>query len=93
MLLDIYLGLHSAIEGEPVGPGFVPYKFPDEEALKLWVIGPCVDCSHKYKSDLFPSILYCDNENSERFNDNVKEGCIHFKDSKRYGVPGLRRVK
>jgi len=44
MLLDIYLGLRSAIEGRPVGPEFVPYYFPENECLKLHVIGTCGEC-------------------------------------------------
>ena len=46
MLIDIYLGLHSAIEGEPVPEGFIPYKFPGEESLRLHVVGTCGECEH-----------------------------------------------
>lgn len=76
-LLDIYLGLHSAIEGKTVGPEFIPYSFPDEDCLKLHVIGECQDCFFKEKSNNRPDskLIRCVALNRTFY---LPFGCFHW---------------
>lgn len=77
MLLDIYLGLHSAIEGRTAGPEYVLYKFPAEESLKLQVVGTCGDCENTGSCDIETFIF-----RSPDYTDSDDFGCTHFEKKK-----------
>lgn len=96
MLLDIYLGLHSANEGEPVGPGFVLYNFPDQESLELHVIGPCGECKWwagkfvlppglppEAVKDLEGTHRQCEQEECPVMLAPIGFGCIYFKEKEK----------
>jgi len=97
MLLDIYLGRRSALDNDPPGqPGFVEYKFPEEECLKLHVIGPCGDCKFWAQNfelppglppeavkDLEGTHRQCENLECSVMVSPITFGCIHFEQKDR----------
>lgn len=96
MLLDVYLGCRSAIEGEPVGPEFVPYKFPEKECLELHVVGECRNCKfwaeifvlpdglpQEAAEDLKETHRQCDCEESPVMVSPKDFGCVHFKNKEK----------
>ncbi len=78
MLLDEYVGSKSALDdGKDPGPGYVLYKFPEEECLKFHVIGPCGECDFygtRRGKKVFPKrCIILKQEFPRTF------GCINFK--------------
>ena len=81
MLLDIFLGLHSALDdGKDPGPEYVLYSFPEKECLKLYVTGTCGECEHWLlnTAQVHPAdeVKLCGKRSGEFWHKD--DGCIKF---------------